>query len=238
MDEINEIGETNEEKAKTKVISPEQLEDFKDDYQKKTKYTKKVWVAQKIMYIPAIVIFLGIFWMIFSGGSLFRRENMIFWLVNFVIAAAVLLLGIFILRSMSSAMAKKNKGRVMELPVYLGRIVVGNDEFCVYHSIFTTGDRKYDAEWLDALAQKIWDKKADEENPDAELDLLFSDKLMEVEPPEAQKLPPEITDGEEVYKKLIPFEKEHMKDVEAYGGFFPILYFDEKTVIPIYHTDL
>jgi hypothetical protein len=223
---------------KFKTIFTEQLEKLENDYQKKTKYTKKVWGVKKIMYFPTFTIFIGIFWGVFSGGNLIKQGDMLFWLVNFVIAIVVIVLGVLLMRMMNASMDKKNKDRIESLPVYMGRIVVGNDDYCIYHSIFTKGDRKYDSEWLNTLAQKVWDTQGNKENPNEEIDLLFSERLTEVEKPEAQKLPLDFTDGVEVYKKLIPFEADQMKSVEEYGGFFPILFFDEKTIIPMYHSDL
>lgn len=103
---------------------------------------------------------------------------------------------------MMQAKAKKNVlGNLADVKTCLAKKIYGNDQTKVYYSIYTTGTMRHDADFLESIADKIF-------NINAEPDKQMQNKINKMFQPNLEGmnaapilLPESFTNGEQVYKK-------------------------------------
>lgn len=222
-------------------LTREVMEDLESDIRLKATYLRAgTWGKNRLVFLPALVTLLGLGWAVYSLSHFFTGEAALEWALGLAGGLGVALVGFLVNRMLQKAIDKGNEKYVQDLPVCLARIVVGNEEYHLFHAFFTTGEKRHDAVWMEALAHKIWDvidyeKEQEEQN---EISRIFSEKLLAEEYNEARQLPPEFTDGEPVYQILRIFKKDAIEKIDDRGGYFPVMFRDVLSVITIEEKDI
>ncbi|MDR3072123.1 MAG: hypothetical protein LBU41_01375 [Clostridiales Family XIII bacterium] len=223
------------------VFTEEAIKRLDQDKKIKLKYVRKgTWGNNSLMYIPPLLTFFGIAWSVFSVTNIINGESPTVWVVNILCAVVLIAVAYLLYRFMQKLVDKRNEKKIESVPVCLARITIGNEDYRVFHAFFTTGQKRYDREWLNQLAEKIWN--LEESEPDEEVRetvaRIFTPKLLAEEFIDAQQLPLSFTEGEPVWQILRIYGKEELSSIEENGGFFPVLFFNPAAVVSIEESDI
>jgi len=211
----------------------EKLKQIEKDPEIKLKYLDLgIWGTNNLMYIPVILMVICAFWFLGYAFFLARAMPLKISIINIGISLGVGAVCFLWLRSLKRRIAKKNGKRIEEFPVCLARTVMGNDNARIYYCIYTTGEKRFDEDWLNRIYYKIWHVN---EEPDPQLkkkiNSLFRPITLAIAAQKSILLPTEFTEGEKVYKKIYSFSASKDAMLRANDdGFFPVICFNKVSV--------
>lgn len=182
---------------------------------------KKTYAGQgsfgqnKLIALPIII---GIFaaFIAYSMYSLSKTDPN--YSIYTMISAAIVVICIIAVVIMQSKAKKHVLANLENVKACLGKKIYGNDQSQVYYCIYTLGNKRHDAVFLDSIADKIFNIDAEpDQQMQSKINKLFRPNLEEMNAAPAL-LPVEFTLGEQVYKKEFTFSaldsqmKENIKE--------------------------
>ena len=198
---------------------------------------KKAYAGQgsfgqnKLIALPIVIAFLSAF----IAYSLYGISKTDPGYSIYVLISTVVVVVCIVAVVMMQARAKKSVlANLDEVKACLAKKIYGNDQTQVYYSIYTLGKMRHDADFLESIADKIFNIEAE---PDKQLqnkiNKLFQANLegMNAAP---VLLPVEFTYGEQVYKKEFTFSalNQQMKEnIQQNNDQFIVLSFHSGSAI-------
>ncbi|KFF02534.1 hypothetical protein [Chryseobacterium luteum] len=165
----------------------------------------------KLIALPVIVAFIATFGAYFFYGISKTDPT---YTSYFQISIAIIVICVVAV-VMIQARAKKNVlGNLDDAKICLAKKIYGNSQTKVYYSIYTTGRMRHDEDFLESIADKIFEI-------DAEPNKQFQNKINKMFKPNLEGmnatpilLPIPFTNGEKVYKKEFSFSSldQHMQE--------------------------
>ena len=169
----------------------------------KKQYATALSIGQnKLIAIPVIVIAICAF-AAYSFYDMAKVEPVYrpYWIVSLVVAAICLIAVVIIQKSnVNSSIDKIDEARAC-----LGKKIYGNEQMETHYCIYTTGNRRYDADFIEDVAYKIFNLEFEiDDKLKQEIDDLFAPSFAD-DKIAVKRLPSEFTAGEDVYRKEIKF---------------------------------
>ncbi|EHQ25058.1 hypothetical protein [Mucilaginibacter paludis] len=206
----------------------EQNEDLKKSYAAQGSTGQNKFVA-----VPLIIGFIAAF-LVYAFYGMGKTDPIY---TNYaIIGAGVTLVCIVAVIVIQVNAKKKITENLDNVKVCIAKKIYGNDATQVYYSIYTIGSRRHDTEFIEAIADKIFniDGERDEQVKN-KINNLFSVNFegMNATP---ILLPVAFTYGEEVYKQEFKFSllEQLMKDdIAENNDQFIALSFNNRSVLPL-----
>jgi hypothetical protein len=181
-------------------LTSQVLNDFEQNIALKTKYAAAgSWGQRKIVFLPVVVL-------IFSAFALYFFYDLSKTDASYstysLICGALILIAIVSIALIQRSAKQQVLANIASIPVCVAKKVYGNDENGIYYCIYTTGSKRHDITFIDAIAAKIFniDNEPDVAPFKREIDNLFRVKFASTNGA-AVLLPVGFTAGEQVYQK-------------------------------------
>lgn len=169
---------------------------------------KKAYAGQgsfgqnKLIALPIVIAFLAAF-MAYSFYGISKTDSS--YSVYVLISVAVIVICIVAVVIMQRKAKKNILANLDDVKVCLAKKIYGNDQTQVYYGIYTLGEKRHDADFIEHIADKIFNIEAEPDKQiQSKINKLFQPNLegMNAAP---VLLPIEFTVGEQVYKKEFTF---------------------------------
>lgn len=192
----------------------------------------------KILAVPVVVGILTAFSSYFFYDLSRTDPDYHLYMVSSVAILIICIVAAIIIQRKAKQVTITN---IDSVPVCIARKMYGNDAGQIYFGIYTLGNRRHDAGFIEEVAQKIFQI---EEQPDAQLTKkiadLFAPRFEETNGPSVS-LPHELCGGEEVYVgqfNFRQFSKEMKNKIAADEDKFAVIVFNRVTAQLIQEKDL
>lgn len=169
---------------------------------------KKAYAGQgsfgqnKLIALPIVIAFLAAFVAYsFYGISKTDPSYSMYTLISAAIVVVCIVAAVIM-----QIKAKKNVlANLDDVKACLAKRIYGNDQTQVYYSIYTLGEKRHDADFIEHIADKIFNIQAEPDKQiQSKIEKLFRPNLEGMNAAPAL-LPLAFTHGEQVYKKEFTF---------------------------------
>ncbi|WP_027385967.1 hypothetical protein [Chryseobacterium gregarium] len=165
----------------------------------------------KLIALPVVVAFIAAFgaYFFYDMSKTDPTYN-----IYFQISTAIIVICVIAAVMIQAGVKKNVLGKLDDVKICLAKKIYGNDQTKVYYSLYTTGRMRHDEDFLESMADKIF-------NIDAEPDKQLQNKINKMFRPDLEGmnatpilLPLAFTNGEKVYKKEFSFSSidPHMQE--------------------------
>lgn len=216
------------------IFTNELLNTLERNTQLKEAYATQGSLGQnRLVALPVIVGFIAAF----GAYAFYGMSKTDPGYTNYaIICAAIIAVCIVAVVIIQVRAKKKVTDNLEDVKMCIAKKVYGNDETEVYYSIYTVGNKRHDTDFIEAVADKIF-------NIDDEPDEKIKNKInnlfrMNFEGMNATPvlLPLAFTYGEEVYKKEFKFssiDSQMKEDIKENNDKFIALSFHNRSVVPL-----
>lgn len=185
------------------LFNPELLDRLERNEPLKKAYAGQGSFGQnKLIALPVVIAFLSAF-IAYSLYGISKTDPS--YSIYVMISAAVVVVCIVAVVMMQASAKKNVLANLNDVKACLAKKIYGNDQTQVYYSIYSLGKMRHDADFLESIADKIF-------NIEAEPDKQLLTKITKLFQPNLEGmnaapvlLPVEFTNGEQVYKKEFTF---------------------------------
>lgn len=169
---------------------------------------KKAYAGQgsfgqnKLIALPIVIAFLAAF-VAYSFYGISKTDPS--YSMYTLIGAAIVVVCIVAVVIMQAKAKKNVLANLDNVKACLAKKIYGNDQTQVYYGIYTLGEKRHDADFIEHIADKIFNIEAEPDKQiQSKINKLFQANLegMNAAP---VLLPVEFTVGEQVYKKEFTF---------------------------------
>ncbi len=182
------------------MITAQMLRDLEQDPAVKKNYAAAgSWGQHKIVFLPVVVLIFSAFALYFFY-DLSKTDSS--YSTYTMVCGALVLLSIVAIALIQKSAKQQVINNIASVPVCIAKKVYGNDSNGIYYCIYTTGNKRHDLAFIDAIANKIFniDHEPEAASYKREIDRIFSVQFANTNSA-AVPLPTGFTEGEQVYQK-------------------------------------
>lgn len=182
------------------MITTQTLHDLEQNSTLKKNYAAAgSWGQSKIVFLPVVVLIFSAFALYFFY-DLSKTDSS--YSTYAMVCGALILISIVAIALIQKSAKQQVINNIASVPVCVAKKIYGNDTNGIYYCIYTTGSKRHDPAFIDAIANKIFniDQEPEAASYKREIDRLFSVKFADTNSV-AVLLPTGFTEGEQVYQK-------------------------------------